>query len=144
VRRTSAFEEIDAREPIAAPPQGVMQVPVGGFAHADVVVDVDQLAIEAVGEDAGYEQGKVAEALQRLVTLFFAAGIDGLGIYKREWFVVLAVVAHRGQGGGMAVGGEQVDDVGRGRLAEDDVLVARGGVEGVVKIFAHARSRDQS
>ena len=41
------------------------QGPVGAAAHRDVVVDVHRPAREAAGEEAGHEEGDVAEALQR-------------------------------------------------------------------------------
>jgi hypothetical protein len=42
---------------------------VGAAAHRDVVVDVDQLAREALREEAGDEQRDVAEPAQRFVAL---------------------------------------------------------------------------
>ena len=49
--------------------QVVRQRAVGAAAHRDVVVDVDELAREALREESGDEQRDVAEPLQRFVAL---------------------------------------------------------------------------
>jgi hypothetical protein len=60
-------------------------VPVSGLAHADVVVDIDQFAVEAVGEDAGDEQRQVPEPLQGEVALLGVFGVERFGIDRCEW-----------------------------------------------------------
>src|SRR5580704_18363445 len=72
--------------PAARMPGRVRQRVVGTTAHGDVVVDVDQLAREAVGKEPGDEKRHVAKALQGAV-LMGGIGwrLERLTQHRREW-----------------------------------------------------------
>ena len=112
---------------------------VGTAAHGDVVVDVDQLAREALREEAGDEQRDVTEATQRFVALLGGRRFGGVGEHVRERLEAHALGSRLVELLRAREHGENVDDVVLGVVVHVDPLLAQRSLHGVVKELAQVR-----
>src|SRR3954471_23942107 len=59
---------------------------IGPSAHRDVIVDINQLASEALREEPGYEQGNISEALQATIAIFARRSLQRFRQHDHERF----------------------------------------------------------
>lgn len=133
-------EEATQRRP-ACPALEVGDEPVGGAAHADVVVYVDGLAAQGAREEARDEERHVADLPEAVAALVRVAGTGGVGEHERERAVRRAP---RGAGQGPWVREvlEESDEVETGFVGKLEVLAVAGLVDGLEEELAQVVGGD--
>ena len=116
-----------------------MQPAVGGSAHVDVVVDVDELACEAVAQESRDEQRRVADAAQQRVARLAIGAVRGGREQQRQRLQArpgLALVVQRFVPREQR---QQIDDVVSGVIVGRDALLGHGGLDGVLEELLQTR-----
>jgi hypothetical protein len=107
---------VDVREGIAAKCAAYFfgKRTVGGAAHVYVVIDVDRLVREAVGEKAADKERHVADSLQRVIPGRGRPRLRGVGHHQRQGTQAVALAVIFVQFLGTGKQREKIDYVVRG------------------------------
>src|SRR5579863_5857278 len=125
------LREYTDQDPAFAAGQRFGEDAVGTPSHRDVIVDVDQLACEALRKKPGNEERDVAQALQVAVAVAGGACLERLGQHDDQrphpWALGGAVEQSLGTG----EQSQQVDDVVLGLVLDRELLAGERAVQGV-------------
>ena len=135
------FGKYPSQDLPAAARQAARQRAVGAAAHRDVIVDVDQLARKAVGEEAGDEQRHIAQALQAAFALERARRLERIGQHLHQRPEPHAVGGALEQVLRAREQRQQVDHVLLGLVLDCHMLVRQRALQCIVKVLAQARHR---
>ena len=130
-----------AEHPALAPGQRFGEHGVGAPAHGDVIVDVDQLAREALREEAGDEERDVSQALQAAVAVAGAARLERLRQHDHQRFQARALGSPLEQRLGAGEQSQQVDDVVLGLVLDREPLALQRAVQSVPEVFLQVGNR---
>src|SRR6516164_1286081 len=122
--------------------RGLRECAVGAPAHGDVVIDVDELGSETLGEEPGDEQRHVPEPLQVAVALGGAwRRRQCLAQHRYQWLQPQAIGSALVQRLGAGEQSQEIYDVVLGLVLDRQVLPHERAMQCVAEEFAQVRYR---